>query len=191
VTRRAAVAAWKPWEMEARLRRFDGAYCWFSIRGVPLQDERGHVTKWYGTNTDIEDRKRAEEALHQTQAALAHVTRVATLGELAASIAHEVNQPLAGVVTNGHACLRWLGRAVPDLAEARAAVERIILDGQRASAVIRRIRTLATKADPHRVPLDLNEVIHEVVQLVHREVLAHRVELRTALAPAPPRTPQA
>jgi C4-dicarboxylate-specific signal transduction histidine kinase len=86
---------------------------------------------------------------------------------------------------------RWLGRAVPDLGEARAAVERIIRDGQRASAVIRRIRTLATKADPHRVPLDLNEVIHEVVQLVHREVLAHRVELRTALAPAPPRTPQA
>jgi hypothetical protein len=76
---------------------------------------------------------------------------------------------------------------VPDLGEARAAVERIIRDGQRASAVIRRIRTLATKADPHRVPLDLNEV----VQLVHREVLAHRVELRTALAPAPPRTPQA
>jgi C4-dicarboxylate-specific signal transduction histidine kinase len=120
---------------------------------------------------------------------LVHVTRVATLGELAASIAHEVDQPLAGVVTNGHACLRWLGRAVPDLGEARASVERIIRDGQWASAVIRRIRTLATKADPHRVPLDLNEVIHEVVQLVHREVLAHRVELRTALAPALPPVP--
>jgi hypothetical protein len=81
--------------MEARLRRFDGAYCWFSIRGVPLQDERGHVTKWYGTNTDIEDRKRAEEALREAQAQLAHVARLTTLGELTASIAHEINQPFA------------------------------------------------------------------------------------------------
>jgi C4-dicarboxylate-specific signal transduction histidine kinase len=153
---------------------------------VPLHDELGNIVKWYGTNTDIEDRKRAEDALHQAQAALAHVTRVATLGELTASIAHEVNQPLAGVVTNGQACLRWLARAVPDLEEARAAVERIIRDGQRASEVIQRIRALARKTDPHKVRLDLNDVIHEVVRLVHREVLGHRVSLRTDLAPTLP-----
>jgi PAS domain S-box-containing protein len=127
------------------------------------------------------ERKRAEEALHQAQAALAHVTRVTTLGELAASIAHEINQPLAGVVTNGQACLRWLAREVPDLEEAQAAAERIIRDGQRASAVIQRIRALATKTDPHKVPLELNDVIRDVVRLVHREVLGHRVALRTAL----------
>src|SRR5262245_6142805 len=84
----------------------------------------------------IHERKRAEAVLHHAQAELAHVMRVATLGEFAASIAHEINQPLAGVVTNGHACLRWLGREVPDLEEAQAAVERMIQDGQRASAVI-------------------------------------------------------
>jgi signal transduction histidine kinase len=112
--------------------------------------------------------------------------RVTTLGELAASIAHEVNQLLAGVVTNGQACLRWLARAVPDLQEARAAVERIIRDGQRAGEVIQRVRALATKTDPHKVPLDLNDVIREVVRLVHREVLGHRVSLRTALVAALP-----
>jgi PAS domain S-box-containing protein len=135
---------------------------------------------------DLTERKRAEEALHQAQAELAHVTRVTTLGELTASIAHEVNQPLAGVITNAQACLRWLGREVVDVAEARAAVERIIRDGQRASAVIQRIRELATKTDPHKARLDLNDVIHEVVLLVHREVLGHRVTLRTDLAAALP-----
>ena len=183
---RGVLTAGTPMEIEARLRRFDGAYRWFLFRGVLLHDERGTIVKWYGTNTDIEDRKRAEDALHQAQAALAHVTRVTTLGELTASIAHEVNQPLAGVVTNGHACLRWLARAVPDLQEARAAVERIIRDGQRASEVIQRIRALATKTDPQRARLDLHDVIHEVVRLVHREVLGHQVSLRTDLAPALP-----
>jgi C4-dicarboxylate-specific signal transduction histidine kinase len=153
---------------------------------MPLRDERGNIVKWYGTNTDIEDRKRAEDALHQAQAELAHVTRVTMLGELTASIAHEVNQPLAGVITNAQACLRWLGREVADVEEARAAVERIIRDGQRASAVIQRIRELSTKTDPHKAWLDLNDVIHEVVLLVHREVLGHRVTLRTDLAAALP-----
>jgi signal transduction histidine kinase len=106
------------------------------------------------------------------------------LGELTASIAHEVNQPLAGVITNAQACLRWLGREVADVEEARAAVERIIRDGQRASEVIRRIRALATKTDPHRERLDLNEVIHEVVRLIDREVLGRRVSLHTDLAAA-------
>src|SRR4029453_5958017 len=137
--------------IEARLRRFDGEYRWFLFRGVPLHDDFGNIVKWYGTDTDIKDRKRAEDALHQAQAALAHVTRVTTLGGLTASIAQEVNQPLAGVVTNAQACLRWLGREVADAEEARAAVERIIRDGQRASAVIQRIRELSTKTDPLKV----------------------------------------
>jgi PAS domain S-box-containing protein len=182
----ASLAVGEPFEAEVRMRRADGAYNWFLIRSVPLRDELGNIVRWYGTNTDIEDRKQAEEALHQAQAALAHVTRVTTLGELTASIAHEVNQPLAGVITNAQACLRWLGREVADVEEARAAVERIIRDGHRASAVIQRIRALATKTAPHKARLDLNDVIHEVVRLVHREVLGHRVSLRTALAAALP-----
>jgi C4-dicarboxylate-specific signal transduction histidine kinase len=135
---------------------------------------------------DITERKRAEEALRQTQAALAHLSRVMTMGELTASIAHEVNQPLAGVITNGNACLRWLAREVPDLEEARAAVERIIRDGNRASEVIRRIRALAKKTDPQTAWLDINDVIHEVCTLLQSEVRKHRVLLRMALSTALP-----
>ena len=97
---------------------------------------------------EIIERKRAEEALHKAQAELAHVTRVMTMGELTASIAHEVNQPLAAVVTNGNACLRWLAREAPDLEEARECLRRIIRDGHRASDVIARIRALAQKSSP-------------------------------------------
>jgi PAS domain S-box-containing protein len=135
---------------------------------------------------DITERKRAEEALRQTQAELAHVTRVMTMGALTASIAHEVNQPLAAVVTNGNACLRWLAREVPDLEEARAAVERIIKEGNRASEVLRRIRALAQKANPQKAWLDLNDVIREVVALMYGEVRQQRVALRTDLAAALP-----
>jgi PAS domain S-box-containing protein len=299
-------------ELEARLRRFDGEYRWFLLRAEPLRDELGNIVKWYGSSTDIDDRKRTEEALreseqrfrdyaetgsdwlwettsdhkvitisehinavgfkasgvkglarwdiaadvesdpekwrqhravlesHQpfrnfeytlggtgspvyvrasgkpffdaqgnflgyrgtgtditamiradhaeqalrrTQAELAHVTRVTTLGELTASIAHEVNQPLAAVVANADACLRWLDRGTPDLAAARRSVEWVINDAQRASEVVRRIRALANKTEIEKAPLDLNEVVREVIALVERELTSQGVSLRTELAP--------
>ena len=131
---------------------------------------------------DVTERNRAQEALHRTQAELAHVTRVTTLGELTASIAHEVNQPLAAMVTNAEACLRWLKHERPQMDEVRGAIERIIRDGKRASDVIWRIRTLAQKADSDRTRLDVNELIRDVLPLVNREVLGHRVALRLELA---------
>jgi PAS domain S-box-containing protein len=176
----------KPYEAEVRLRGVDGRYHRFLSRGVPLYDDRGQLVQWFGTNTEIEDRKQAEEALLEAQAELAHLTRVMTLGEVAASIAHEVNQPLAAVVTNGNACLRWLAREVPDLDEARASVERIIRDGHRASDVIRRIRALAKHTDPQKTWLDLCDVIHEVIAPVHSEVHKHSVSLLTELSAALP-----
>jgi PAS domain S-box-containing protein len=306
-----------PGELEARLRRFDGEYRWFLFRGVPLRDELGNIVKWYGSSTDIEDRKRAEEALRESeqrfrdyaetasdwfwetgpdhrvihvsdplsavgldpegltglarwdfaadvesdpekwrlhraildahlpfrdfvyssitrtgstkyfrssgkpvfdaknnfigyrgtgnditatiradhaeqalreaQAELAHVTRVTTLGELTASIAHEVNQPLAAVVANAEACLRWLDRDIPDLAAARRSAEWVINDGIRASDVVRRVRALAHKADIEKAPLDVNDIVGEVITLVQRELASHRVSLRTELAPALPK----
>jgi signal transduction histidine kinase len=127
-----------------------------------------------------------EEIVKTLFEALAHVTRIMTMGALTGSIAHEVNQPLAAVVTNGNACLRWLARAEPDLEEARAAVERIIRDGHRASEVIRRLRALAQKADPQKAWLDLNDVIREVVALMHSEVRQQRAALWTDLAAALP-----
>ena len=306
-----------PGGLEARLRRFDGEYRWFLFQAVPLRDEAGNIVKWYGSSTDIEDRKRAEEALRESeqrfrdyaetasdwlwetgpdhrvisisehinaaglvpsllpgttrwgiatdvaaepekwrlhremldahlpfrdfvystvnesgsqvyvrssgkplfdvkggflgyrgtgtditaviradhaeqalrkaQAELAHVTRVTMLGELTASIAHEVNQPLAAVVANAEASLRWLDRETPDLAAARRSVEWVINDGCRASEVIRRVRALANKADMEKVQLDINQVVKEAIALVQRELVRHRVLLRTELAPALPR----
>jgi PAS domain S-box-containing protein len=305
----------KPGSLEARLRRFDGEYRWFLFQAEPLRDEAGNIVKWYGSSTDIEDRKRAEEALrdseqrfrdyaetasdwfweagpdHQVtrisqhvseigllpsgltgrsrwdiatdiesepekwrmlratidahqpfrdfvytvkgngspvyvrtsgkpihdangnflgyrgtgtnitatiradhaeqalreaQAELAHVTRVTTLGELTASIAHEVNQPLAAVVANADACLRWLDRDTPDLAAVRRSVEWVISDSNRASEVIRRVRALANKTDIQKVPLDVNDVVREVIALVQGELSSHLVSLRTELTPALP-----
>ncbi len=304
-----------PGELEARLRRHDGEYRWFLFRAEPLRDELGNIVKWYGSSTDIEDRKRAEvalreseqrfrdyaetasdwfweagpdhrvtrisehvsdiglvpsglaglsrwdiatdiesepekwrmhratinahqpfrdfvytvngtgsavyvrtsgkpfydangkflgyrgtgtditatiradhaeQALRQAQAELAHVTRVTTLGEMTASISHEVNQPLAAVVANAEACLRWLDRGTPDLDAARRSVEWIINDGVRASEVIRRVRALANKTDIEKVPLDINDVVKEVTALVQREMDSHQVSLRLELTPAVP-----
>jgi PAS domain S-box-containing protein len=131
---------------------------------------------------DITERKRADEALHKTQAELAHVTRVATLGELTASIAHEVNQPLAAIVTNGNACLRWLAGDSPNLDEARETARRIIRDGNRAGDVIGRIRTLLRKTGTEKELLDMNQAIREVVALAEGEVRRNGVALRTELA---------
>jgi len=176
-----ALADGKPMESEARLRRADGEYRWFLIRNVPLRDELGKIVKWYGTSIDIEDRKEAEEALRQAQADLAHVNRVSTMGELTASIAHEVNQPLAAVVASGHACLRFLSAQPPSLAKAVEAAESIVRDGKAAGEVVRRIRALFKRAAIEKVTLDLNEVICEVLSLLHGETERRRVIVETDL----------
>jgi PAS domain S-box-containing protein len=134
------------------------------------------------TITDVTERKRAEEALRNAQAELAHITRVTTLGEMTASIAHEINQPLAAVVTNGGACLRWLVGDSPNLDEAREAARRVIRDGNRASDVIARIRGLLRKTDIQKVPLDINDAIQEIVLLTQNEAARKGVRLQLELA---------
>ncbi len=126
--------------------------------------------------------KRANQELRQSQAELAHVTRVSTMGQLTASIAHEVNQPIAGVVTNAEVALRWLGARPPDLDEMRAALGRIVRDGKRASDVVGRIRGLVKKAPPRKARLDLNEAVLDVIALTRSEVLKRGVSLQTELA---------
>lgn len=181
---RAAMALGQAFENEARVRRaVDGEYRWFLIRGQPLRDEQGNIVKWYGTMTDIEDGKRAEEALRKAHADLAHVTRVMTMGELAASIAHEVNQPLSGVVLNGNTCLRWLAGSEPNLEEAREAVQRIIRDGKRAGDVIAHIRALSRKTETEKERIDMNEAIEDVVVLAQGPLRTNRVAIQTKLAP--------
>jgi C4-dicarboxylate-specific signal transduction histidine kinase len=132
------------------------------------------------------ERQRAEEALQKAQAELAHVSRLMTLGELTASISHEVNQPIAAVVTNSQVCLRLLGLETPRPDDVRAAVERIVRDANRASEVVQRIRALAKRSEPQMLSLDINEVIREATLLVQREVLSHGVSLRMELSSALP-----
>jgi signal transduction histidine kinase len=131
---------------------------------------------------DMTERNRALDALQRTQAELAHAARVATLGELTASIAHEVNQPLSAIVTNGEAGLRWLARATPDLGEVRSAIRRMVEDGKRAAGIIARIRAMATKAAPERVRLALNDLVSDSAALLARELAAHGIPLTLDLA---------
>jgi len=186
---RAAFAAGKPFEREAQLRRADGAYRRFLLRAVPLRDKQGNISKWYGTSTDIEDLKRAEDELRQAQEDLARVTRVVAMGELASAIAHEVNQPLTAIVTNGNFCLRRLDSATWKPDELRAAIEEIVNDGTRASAVISRIRGLLMKASPNRTELDINRIIQDVNILLRNEFTRNRVSLRIELESDLPHVP--
>jgi PAS domain S-box-containing protein len=168
-----------------RLLMPDGSVKHVHATAHAATDASGGI-EFVGAVTDVTARKRAEEELHEAQAGLAHVTRVTALGELAASIAHEVNQPLAAVVTNAAACLRWLDRETPDLDEARGTVRSIIKDGSRAGEVIQRVRGLVNKTAGQKAPLYLNEVVDEVIILVQHELFSHRVLLRLQLAPALP-----
>jgi PAS domain S-box-containing protein len=131
--------------------------------------------------------KRAEEQLLALQAELAHATRVTTLGELSASIAHELGQPLGAIVTSGEACLRWLGHRTPQLEEVRACVEHMIAEGRRASEIVLRVRSLTKGDAPQKTQLELNDVVNEVVLLVQREVSNQRISLRLELASGLPR----
>lgn len=174
-------------EHELRMRRADGEYRWFLSRAQALRDENGTIVRWYGTVIDIEDRKRAEEARRQSQSDLAHVSRVTTMGELTASLAHEVNQPIGAALVNAGALTRWLGADPPNLDEARAAASRIIDDGRRAADIIGRIRLLFTKGARQMEPVDLNELISEMIVLLGTEATRHAVSVRTELATSLPR----
>jgi PAS domain S-box-containing protein len=173
----------KDFNHEYRLLLPDGSVKHVHATAHAVPDESGGI-EFVGAVTDVTARKRAEEKLHEAQAELAHVARVTALGELAASIAHEVNQPLAAVVANAAACQRWLARTPPNLDEARSTVRSIIRDGNRAGEVIQRVRGLVNKTVDQKVPLDINEVVNEVITLLQHELASHRMSLRMELAPA-------
>jgi signal transduction histidine kinase len=152
-------------------------------RAVPLRDARGNILKWYGISTDIEDRKRAE----QLQADLAHVNRVSTMGELTASLAHEIKQPIGAAVTNAEACARLLDRDQPDVFEAREAALEMAKDATRAAHIIDRVRSLYRKGSPQMDTVDVSEVIGEMFVILHNEANRHSVNMRTDLAEGLPR----
>lgn len=177
-----ARASGEAFECSVRMRHADGRYRWMMVRGAALRDATGQIIRWYGLNTDIHDQRTAEDALHRAQSALAQMTRLTTLGELTASIAHDVSQPIASVITNGEACQRWLSRAEPDVAEALASAERIVANGQRASEVIARLRDIARRGEGTRLPAALNDIITETLTLLERELCHHRTDVILELA---------
>jgi PAS domain S-box-containing protein len=189
---RISVATGQPFEGEVRFRRAtDGEYRWFLVRGVPLRDQHGNVIKWYGTLTDIEDRKRAEqerERLRQLEADIAHMDRVNTLGELVASISHELAQPITATTNNAKASLRWLQHDPPELTEVRKGTEKIIEAGIRASEIISRLRSLYRKSPPKREFVDVNGIIHEMVTLLKGEATRYSIAIRMELAAQLPQT---
>ncbi len=178
----------KDFDFEHRLLMPNGSAKYLRVVGHPSKDESGSF-EFVGAVIDITERKRAEAELHQKEASLreaqielAHVSRVTTMGEMAASIAHEVNQPLAGIVTNANAGLRWLAGDLPNLNEAREAIRRIIRDGNRAGDVVSQMRALFQKARTAKEWLHINEAIEEVVTLTQSEVRKNKVVLRMELA---------
>jgi signal transduction histidine kinase len=159
---------------------------YLAVTHSPLRPDSERVEAVLAISRDLTEHVLASEALREAQAELARVTRVTTLGELTASIAHEVNQPLATVVTYGDACLRWLDREVPRIDKARSAVEQMIGSARHASDVIERIRALSKKGAFENVRLDINQVIDDVIALIRREINIHSVSLRFDLAASLP-----
>jgi PAS domain S-box-containing protein len=171
-----------PFQAEFRcLRGSDGMYRWCVSRALPLRGFDGFILKWYGTIVDFHDRRQAQEDLRNTQAELAHVNRVMTMGELAASIAHEVNQPLAAIVASGDSCMAWLANEPPNLERARAAASRIIQAAAQASETVQRIRALFKKTTSTTTSVDVNAVIEDTISLLRHETQRHNISLRTEL----------
>ncbi len=170
---------------EYRLRMPDDRGKHIHVVARASRDEAGEVD-FVGAVMDVSAIRLAELELHKTRSDLAHVTRVTSLGELTASIAHEVNQPLGAVLINAEACQSWLDCNPPNMDEAHAALQRIVRDGTRAGEVIRRVRALAKKTDTKMAPLNLNDVLSEALSFVRHELLSSRVVLRQEYASALP-----
>lgn len=180
-----AIRTGATWIAEQRLRRFDGVYRWFHAVTVPHRDEQGRITRYYGVMTDIEDLRRSASEMRDMQSRLARASHLAEVSELSAALAHEVNQPLAAVLSNAEACRRWLGGAPPNLERALRSLDRIVRDAQAGGEIIQRMRGLFRRAPPVKERLDLNDVIHEVLRMLHDDLRRNGIRLSTSLSALP------
>ncbi len=177
-----------------RLRRVDGEFRWYHVRGEPLRDRQGRIIQWYGLSVDIDEAKKAEDRLRRSESylaeaklELAHANRVATMGQLTASITHEVNQPITAAVTYALAARRWLSAEPPNFREVDDALSLIVKEGNRAGEVVGRIRTLIRKAPARKDAVAIDDAILEVIALTRREAANNSVSVRTQLAEGLPR----
>ena len=176
-----AIKTGDPWDDTYRIRRADGAFRWFYDRVEPLRDADGRVVSWYAVKVDINDSRELEEALRSARRKLSAAMQIATAAELSASIAHEINQPLASVVTNAHAAQSWLSHDPPNLERAKATLERIIRDGHSAAEVVGKIRALFKDVAPVKAPVDVNQVVGEVLQVLSDELRDNGIVVETEL----------
>lgn len=184
-----AIQTGNPYEAVHRLRRADGEYRWHHARGEPLRDKQQRIIQWYGLSVDIDGGRRAEDELRYTQERLARASQAATVAELSASIAHEINQPLTGIIASAQTCRTWLSGDIPNLPRAQASIERIIRDANATTDIIRRIRALFKQTAPMKTTLHLNEVIDEVGRLMQNELNRMGVSIELDLEPALPPLP--
>ena len=183
----SSVAAATPYRVEVRAFRLaDRIYRWCVMSALPLLDPEGRIVKWYGIVVDMHDWKQAQEDLRNTQAELAHMARVMTMGQLTASIAHEVNQPLSAIIASGDSCSAWLSNDPPNLDKARAAAGRIIQAATQASETVQRLRALFRKTTSMSGSVDMNQVIEDTISLIHHEAERRKISLGIDLHPGVP-----
>jgi len=172
----------KPYSFECRHRLDDGTYEWIHSAVEPLIGPDGQVIRWYGLITDIDDRKKVEQSLRDTQTKLTVASRIAVASELTASIVHEISQPIAAMVANGQSCLRWLGTDPPNHDNAKAAVARIVRDGKDASEVIKGLRNLFKRAEPQKSSVKLRAIVDEVLLLLQPRTQREGVQMELHIA---------
>jgi PAS domain S-box-containing protein len=178
----AAIGSGGGFEIEARVRRRDGEYRWFLIRSIPQLFEDGRIARWYGIDIDIEEQHRAQQSLQVAQESISRLARTLSMAEMAASIAHELNQPLAALMNDANACRRWLNNEPVNLQRAVATTDRIVRECTRASAVVSRVRSLFTKGEYLREPTDLNALIRDLTRLLRDDAIRHHVSFKLNLA---------
>jgi hypothetical protein len=170
-----------PFEAEVRVRGAGGVYRWFLVRSIPQRSQEGQIVRWYGIHIDIEEQRRAQLSLAQAQEELSRLSRTLGMAEMAASIAHELNQPLTAVVTHAYACREWLSTEPANIGKASSTAEKIVQESTRASAVVKRVRALFRKETLPRETTDMNRLIHELARLLRDEAIRRNISLRLML----------
>jgi PAS domain S-box-containing protein len=176
-----AISEKSEYEIEFRILLPSGTVRHLHTVGHPFLDGSGNLVRFVGNSIDITGRKQSEEALRQAQSDLSRISRVTTMGELTASLAHEVNQPIAAAMTDANTCLRWLNRDHPDLEEAREAATRVVKDATRAAEIISRTRLLFKRVNPQSELMDINEVIRETLALMIGDMSRNSISVRLEL----------